>query len=262
MRTLCALGLLLAASASTMGGQGSDAGPIVEFRQYTLHPGQRDVLISLFEAEFVETQEAEGMRIVGTFRDLDKPDRFVWIRAFKDMPSRGEGLTAFYTGPVWKAHSKAANATMIDASNVLLLHDARPGSGFTLDEPRAAKGATGVSGAVIVANVYYFNSAVDPSFVDFFEREVRPRLKAAGIPILASFTTETAANNFPRLPVRENDRVFMWFSRFASQTEYDRRLAALDGSREWSRVADQLRSQLKSPPEVIRLQPTPRSQLR
>ncbi|RZL06943.1 MAG: NIPSNAP family protein, partial [Rubrivivax sp.] len=36
--------------------------PIVELRRYTLHPGQRDTLIELFEREFVESQEALGMR--------------------------------------------------------------------------------------------------------------------------------------------------------------------------------------------------------
>jgi len=32
--------------------------PIVELRQYTLHPGQRDVLIDLFDREFIESQES------------------------------------------------------------------------------------------------------------------------------------------------------------------------------------------------------------
>ena len=36
--------------------------PIVELRQYTLHPGQRDVLIDLFDREFVESQEAPDLR--------------------------------------------------------------------------------------------------------------------------------------------------------------------------------------------------------
>jgi hypothetical protein len=54
--------------------------PIVELRQYTLHPGQRDVLIDLFDREFVESQEALGMKVIGQFRDLDNPDRFVWLR--------------------------------------------------------------------------------------------------------------------------------------------------------------------------------------
>jgi hypothetical protein len=49
--------------------------PIVELRQYTLLPGKRDVLIELFEAEFIESQEAVGMKLVGQFRDVDKPDR-------------------------------------------------------------------------------------------------------------------------------------------------------------------------------------------
>jgi hypothetical protein len=35
--------------------------PIVELRQYTLRPGQRDVLIDLFDREFVESQEAAGL---------------------------------------------------------------------------------------------------------------------------------------------------------------------------------------------------------
>lgn len=256
------IGLLLLANAWTATGQHSSAWPIVELRQYTLHPGQRDVLIALFETEFVESQDAVGMKIVGTFRDLDNPDRFVWIRAFKDMPSRAEGLNAFYSGPVWKTHGKAAGATMVDASNALLLRDAHPGSGFTLDTPRPPKGTTDGSSALIVANIYYFEAAVEPSFVEFFERVVQPQLKAAGIPVLASFVSETAPNNFPRLAIREHDRVFTWFSRFSDQADYERRLAALAGSREWNGVADTLRAKLKSSPEVLRLQSTQRSQLR
>src|SRR5438105_1362157 len=93
--------------------------PIVELRQYTLRPGTRDTLIELFDREFVESQEASGMRIIGQFRDLDNPDRFVWLRGFPDMATRAQVLQAFYGGPVWKAHRDIANATMIDSDNVL-----------------------------------------------------------------------------------------------------------------------------------------------
>src|SRR5215475_8279574 len=94
---------------------------VVELSQYTLHPGQRDVLIELFEREFIEGQEATGMAILGQFRDLDRPDRFVWLRGFADMPSRAESLQAFYVGPVWQQNRAVANATMADSDNVLLL---------------------------------------------------------------------------------------------------------------------------------------------
>ena len=95
--------------------------PIVELRQYKLHDGRRDTLIELFERAFIEPQEALGMKVIGIFRDLDRPDRFVWLRGFRDMDSRVAGLTDFYDGSVWKAHREAANATMIDSDNVLLL---------------------------------------------------------------------------------------------------------------------------------------------
>jgi hypothetical protein len=35
--------------------------PVVELRQYSLHPGMRDTLIDLFDREFVEGKEATGI---------------------------------------------------------------------------------------------------------------------------------------------------------------------------------------------------------
>ncbi|TAN01085.1 MAG: NIPSNAP family protein, partial [Rhodanobacteraceae bacterium] len=84
---------------------------VVELRQYTLRPRARETLIRLFEREFVESQEACGASVIGTFRDLDQPDRFVWLRGFADMRARRQALAEFYGGLVWKAHRDAANAT-------------------------------------------------------------------------------------------------------------------------------------------------------
>ncbi|MGW4610216.1 NIPSNAP family protein [Streptomyces sp. NPDC004532] len=98
---------------------------IVELRQYTLHPGARETLIELFEREFVIGQQSVGITVGGRFRDLDDPNRFVWLRAFPDMTRRRRSLEAFYTGPVWREHREAANATMIDSDDVLLLRAAR-----------------------------------------------------------------------------------------------------------------------------------------
>ena len=94
---------------------------LIELRQYLLHAGQRDTLIDLFDREFVETQEAVGMDVLGQFRDPQRPDYFVWFRGFPDMTARHESLTAFYEGPVWARHRDVANATMIDSDNVMLL---------------------------------------------------------------------------------------------------------------------------------------------
>jgi quinol monooxygenase YgiN len=234
--------------------------PILELRQYTLHPGQRDVLIELFDREFVETQEAFGMRIVGQFRDLDRPDRFVWLRGFPDMEVRARALTGFYGGPVWKANSKAANATMIDSSDVLLLHPARPESGFALDAVRRPEpGATGGPRALVVATVYSFDAGPSPELLDFFERELQPALEAAGAAVLGRFVSESSPNTFPALPVREGEHVFVLFARFESAAAYDGHLTALARSKRWSAVSQSLSRRLARPPVTLRLAPTARS---
>jgi hypothetical protein len=238
--------------------------PIVELRQYTLHSGKRDTLIELFDREFIESQEALGMKIIGQFRDLNNPDRFVWLRGFRDMPSRAEALKAFYGGPVWKAHGKAANATMIDSDNVLLLRPARPTSGFVLENSkRPPRDASEIPKGLIVATIYYFNRPVDAGLVEMFERKLKPILTEAGALVLACFITEDSANTFPALPVREGEHVLVWFSRFQDEAAYESYAAALARSPIWRNlVSEELAHRLKGPPELLKLSPTARSQLR
>src|SRR5262245_39659069 len=237
--------------------------PIVELRQYNLIPGKRDVLIELFDREFVETQEALGMRIVGQFRDLDRPDRFVWLRGFRSMEERARALGGFYGGPVWKAHRSAANATMIDSGNVLLLHPARSGSGFRLvGLTRPAPGSAAGTGRLVTATIYSFDAAPTEEFVQLFDREVRPALEAAGAPVLARFVTESSPNTFPALPVREGEHVFVFFSSFEDAAAYERHQGALDRSKRWTEAAaPALKRVSKGPPETLRLAPTSRSLL-
>jgi len=231
--------------------------PVVELRQYTLRPGQRDVLISLFDREFVESQEAAGMAIVGQFRDLDDPDRFVWIRGFTSMPARATALASFYGGPVWKQHAAAANATMIDSDNVLLLRPATARSGFpapTAPRPLAGRQATAAPSCLLVT-LYYRDRPFDAAFTTFFESEARPLLAAAGATPLARFQTEYAENTFPALPVRTGEHVFAWFARFPSPDHLGAYLRAPVSS-------PALEGMITGEPQRLRLAPTSRSLLR
>jgi quinol monooxygenase YgiN len=260
------LSLGFGAEASTTTGASESSAtccPIVELRQYTLHPGQRDVLIDLFDRAFVETQEAEGMRVLGQFRDLDNPDRFVWLRGFPDMPERARALAAFYGGPAWKAHSKAANATMVDSGNVLLLRPARPTSGFSLDKlERPGPGSRDTVTRLVIGTLYYFEESPGNDFMDFFEREVAPVLRGAGASILGRFVTEGSPNTFPALPVREGEQVFVFFSSFRNRAAYEQHLSELRHSKRWNDgIAKALSARLKRPPETLRLSPTARSLL-
>jgi hypothetical protein len=160
---------------------------IVELRQYTLRPGARETLIELFECEFVTGQQAVGITLGGRFRDLDDPDRFVWMRAFPDMTARRRALEAFYSGPIWREHRDVANATMIDSDDVLLLR----GPGFV-----PAAGAREVIATIC-----------QPSDATAFDAYAARHLS----PGHALHRTEYAENDYPLLPVRADVDVRVWF---------------------------------------------------
>ncbi|MDR7132945.1 hypothetical protein J2X06_000129 [Lysobacter niastensis] len=233
---------------------------VIELRQYTTQPGRRDELIDLFEREFVETQEAVGMHVIGQFRDLDACDRYVWLRGFPGMPERKAALTSFYSGPVWQRHRDAANATLLDNDDVLLLRPARSGAGFPASAPRGeGETATGV----IEAGICMLDAAAEHGFLDRFERELAPRLREAGAELISVYVTDPSENTFPRLPVREDGPFLVWFARFSDVQAHHRYEAALVADAAWREaVARAIRDGLKQLPQRLRLAPTPRSELR
>lgn len=89
---------------------------------------------------------------------------------------------------------------------------------------------------------------------------MRPRIEALGVPVLAQFANETSANTFPRLPIREHDHVFIWFSSFASPAACDHSLARLRAAQSWrDGASDPILHQLERKPELLRLAPAARS---
>ncbi|MFC4054903.1 NIPSNAP family protein [Actinomadura syzygii] len=241
----------------------SDDWAVVELRRYTLVPGGRDILTELFDREFVESQEAVGMRVIGQFHDEDDPNRYVWLRGFRDMEARKAALTAFYLeGDVWREHGAAARATMVDSSDVLLLRPVAEGSGFPATEPRPPVGAAR-PGARASATILYRGAPVDAAFSAFFDAEVVPFLTEMGAAPIARFQTEASENTFPRLPVRTGENVFVWFSLFESAADRRAHLDLLARSPKWSdQILPALDRGSAAPLERLRLVPTWRSALR
>lgn len=223
----------------------------LELRQYTLKPGQRDLLIDLFDQHLVESQEALGMAVLGQFRDRRRADRFVWIRGFADMNSRHAALEQFYGGPEWATHSAAANATMLEFSDVLLLRPARPDMAFRLNRSdRPARGEKRPA-AVVLAGIHPLREPADPAIVSLFERRFMPALRESGVDIDGTFVTEPASNTFTRLPVREGEHVLVWFGTLA-------RLTVSEGGW-WERLTSGVSSLGDTPPILLELDPTTRS---
>lgn len=236
--------------------------PVLELRQYRLHPGRREELIRLFDSHFIESQEAVGMAVIGQFRDLDWPDRFVWLRGFQDMAVRRAALAAFYEGPVWAEHRDAANATMVDSDDVLLLRPAWPGAAFDLAGKVRETRCKMASFAIVAATIFNVTAETETEFATLMIEEAEPLLSLHGGPLIAAFVTEHAENTFPRLPVRAEENVFVIFQSFADALALASHEAALAEDPAWTcGVLPALKHHFTRPSERLRLAPTARSLL-
>jgi len=239
---------------------------VVELRDYTLHPGRRDELIALFEREFIEAQESHGMRVIAQFRDLDRPDHFVWLRGFSDMASRRAALEGFYGDDRWLAHRAAANATIVDNDDVRLLRPAKPAWVLaTPAAPRVHRDAEPdlLPGALHVLTLCALQVAPYQAFTRWFEREALPLLRGAGAMPIAVFETEAALNDYPRLPVRTDEQVFAWLARLPDEAAWSQAQRWLAASRHWrDNVWPRLQAPATRAPIALRLRPTARSLLR
>jgi hypothetical protein len=238
--------------------------PVIELRQYAMKPGRRDDLIALFEEHFIEGQEQYGMRIIGHFRNRRNPDRYVWMRGFSDMEARHRALDGFYSGSIWQALRNAANDTLLDSDNVLLLKPASASSGFRLNlADRPALDAKETEGGIFIATVYAFADPVGPTFIDFFETQIAPALSRAGATLEGYLVTEPSKNTFTRLPVREGEHVFVWLASFADIDSYAAYQSALAQDQVWAtELAPALQAWQSKPAEVLELTPCRRSLLR
>lgn len=224
--------------------------PVIELRRYRLHPGRREDLISLFEREFRAPQEALGLQVLGTFRDLERRDAFVWLRGFSAYARRASALAAFYGGPAWLRHRDAANATMVDSDDVLMLAPLRAADhGAGLWAVRALPAGRGAVGAWIcpLAAATTGDRARLATWADL----AAAAFAENGTPLTAAWLTDPRPNDYPRLPVRTDLRCAVLFAGFADAEALALHEALLEGSGAWQGA----RRALAAPPSVLRLAP-------
>ncbi len=248
---------MLAAAVSSGAGLASQQ-PVFELRQYKIEPGRRDEFIELFDREFVETQEAEGMALIGQFRDRADPDRFTWIRGFPTMAARQESLTAFYTGPTWLKHRGAANPMLVDNDNVLLL---RPAFGAAFQAIGERRGA-GAPARLVVVTIHYLWKQPEEGFAAFFRHTYAPALERARLTVAAALVREESSNNFARLPVREGEKLFVWMAAVESEEAWRAGAARLARDPQWDAIRKELTNLEERAAQQLLLDPTPRSRFR
>ena len=204
------------------------------------------------------------MGVHGQFRDLDDPDRFVWLRGYPDGSAdrRRESLAAFYGGPVWAAHGAAANATMVDSDDVFLLAPLTPDEPFA-GAPTHPPVGSDPPRSVFDLTVCLLADPGDADLRDWVSSEVVPLVRRLGAGPVAAFASSDVSNTFPALPVREDEPVIAWLVRLDdadSQAAYRR---GLEASEQWQQdVWPRLEPLLRRAPLRLRLAPTGRSRLR
>lgn len=230
---------------------------VVELRQYTLHPGKRERLIELFDRELVETQEAQGLAVMGQFRDLDAPDRFVWLRGFASRDSRPSCLASFYDGPTWQRHRDLANATMIDSDDVLLLRPAWPGAGIAMHGRQRATAAVRASPAGLLdVSIFHLHEPASAALLRLCRDTVAPLLTRGGATVLGCYVNDEAPNNFPRLPVRQGEQVLVVFAMFPTLAAFE---TCAHGGLRARELDPALEPWLARPTQCLRLVATARS---
>lgn len=230
---------------------------IHELRYYVTRPGRRDDLVAMFEAHFLDAYERAGARIVATWRNLDDPRRWCWIRAFETLEARDAALRGFYTSPVWKRLAGVCNAMLADVGDARLLRPLQ-GPEPLSDGTRAAAGADAPVHELLASEAA--PGAVD-ALAGWHADTMAPLLETQGARCVARWVSADAGPADPRRPLRPGQFVVTLVRHDdAAALARSRRLRR--GSPAWHDLERQLRAQAAGPMEQVRLAPTPRSMLR
>jgi hypothetical protein len=148
---------------------------------------------------------------------------------------------------------------MVEWRNVLLLRPAWAGSGVALEQPRPTPGTAGSAPGLLDVTIFPLLEPASPRLLEHAQGAMSEVLRAGGARMLAWYVTEPSANDFPRLPVREDEPVLVGLALFDDPVTYE----AFANSGRWQHEAGpQLQPFLAGIPESHRLVPTARSALR
>lgn len=236
---------------------------VIELRNYLLRPGVREHFSNYFEKHFIATQEAVGMQVLGQFRVLGEPDHFVWLRGFRDMQSRLEGLQNFYGGPVWGKYGPLANSMMLEWHNVRLLRplsDIADLTGGVSSEATAADmdaGSISYDTGIIKLDFYEAMPGQCDNLIDRFQDNIVLAYQEASVQLRGYFVAEMAENTFTRLPVTQNENELVVITAYESEADCRAKREVMA-----QQIHDITSGLLSQAPKSLLLSPTLRSPLR
>ncbi|WP_158885457.1 NIPSNAP family protein [Rhodanobacter sp. L36] len=230
---------------------------VIEFRRYVTEHGERAHFVKYFDAYFPEAFEQLGAMVFGQFTERGNPNHFTWLRGFKDLSARPIIESAFYYGPVWKEHRIKVNAILPDSDNVMLMRPLHPERGVlvlpAVDPVVEENGAQGI----VVAQIF----SVKKGSEDAFARQAEQAFAAysdTGVRTAGLLVSLDVPNNFPQLPIRSDGPFLVWLG----VVRDDAALAQITPRMTSAEHALATSGLLRSAPERLVMDPTPRSRLR
>jgi len=231
---------------------------VVELRRYTTTHGGRARFVKYFDTYFPEAFEQLGAMVFGQFLPRDHPDQFVWLRGFHDMLARPVVSAKFYYGPLWREHRLKVNALLPDSDNVLLLRPLRPDTGVTVlpavdpvDEPHGAQG-------IVVMQLFAVKKGGEDALAAHAEAQFES-YRVAGVHPAGILVTLDEPNNFPQLPVRADGPWLVWVGVVRDEATLHQQLQPAMQAAAKALLASGM---LRAAPELLVMDPTPRSRLR
>lgn len=192
---------------------------VIELRNYVVRHGRRDEFINLFEENFTASQNVLGGYTLGQYRVKGADDNFFWIRGFKDMAARHKFLNDFYFGsPVWKRHKNAANSMLLNNDNVHLLKPLNLKDGAADAEQNFNTNWFGQEKGVAVVDFYTSNTKRE-KLVEFVKKKYAAILNNSKIENTSFWTSETALNEFPALPVFQDKNLLVQITFYKNESE-------------------------------------------
>lgn len=102
LRRLTGTILLGACLALPLTSSAQDSGVVFELRTYTTHEGRLPALEARFRDHTMGLFEKHGMRNVGYWIPVDKPNTLIYIIAHESAAAIPENWKSFVTDPAWQ----------------------------------------------------------------------------------------------------------------------------------------------------------------
>ena len=231
---------------------------VVEFRRYTIKPGQRDNFALYFDTLFPEAFQQLGALAIGQFLERDHSNGFTWMRGFKTIEDRAIVNSAFYYGAVWKEHKATLNGILDDSDNVLLLRPLDEGGIAVLPAVDAVTERPSEDRGRVMAQIFHVTQGRVSELAGRAAKAFAA-YRALGASEACVLVTLDVPNNFPALPIRTDGPYLVWVGLIPNE-------AALESQVEASmeRAARELMTTglINGVPETVVMSPTPRSRLR